>query len=435
MQFSFFVYKHLLIPILKKLLTVFRLWLPRKISEAVRLKQELFLRDLKNLDAPIWIHSSSGEIEYAKPVIRELKKKYPKIPILVTYSSISAQKLIAGILEIDDSCIIPWETTKDFELFLNHYRPRCLLIARTDVWPVMMEQTYLKKIPSLLFSATLTNDSSRTKGFGLRLSQFSLSKLSQIFCVSKLDWSVFQSLKIKTPIHVTGDTRFEQVQFRLKNPQAVKLELKPSSLQNILVAGSTWPEDDQVLFQALKLKPDLRCIWAPHEVSEDSIRQIEKNLNQLQISSVRYSLASSWNDQRVLLIDHVGILADIYSWGQVAFVGGSFREKVHSVMEPLASAKPVIVGPHYTNNREAQEFSELKFQAKGANSSSALPLSLVTRVLTPRQFTDSINAFMSLDESSQSDLANMLHREISNRLGSTKSAVDWLEKNCENLKI
>lgn len=314
---------------------------------------------------PLWIHAASGEIEYARSVIREVRKQYPTIPILVTYSSPSAKKILQG-LDIEAWAALPWDFSFSFERFFKKWNPRLLLVSRTDLWPVMANSTWKKKIPAFLFSATFAKNSSRLSGPTKYLTCFSLNRLNKIFCVAAEDKENLRDLQLETPVEVLGDTRFDQVIHRLEHPKPIRSELKSS--QFTFIMGSTWPEDEEVLLKVLeKFSSSEMCfVLAPHEISEAHLRHLEAQMARRGLSSGRYSSARPDRRRRVLLIDQVGVLAELYTWGQVAFVGGSFRRQVHSVMEPLAAGLPVVVGPFHHNNREA-----LAYQKKNINT---LPL-------------------------------------------------------------
>ena len=126
----------------------------------------------------------------------------------------------------------------------------------------------------------------------------------------------------------------------------------------VLVAGSTWPEDERHLLAAVKEAPDWKVLLAPHETTPAHLEGLERAMQENGLSFQRFSRGGSWTNQ-VLLVDHVGLLAELYSWGDLAFVGGSFKKQVHSVMEPLAAGLRVLVGPHHLNNREALSFREV----------------------------------------------------------------------------
>jgi len=123
------------------------------------------------------------------------------------------------------------------------------------------------------------------------------------------------------------------------------------------VCGSTWPEDEEILLPAIKdwIEKKGRVVLAPHEVSTKHLETLKKLLQKSGLSFDVYSDSAAWK-KPLLLVDEIGCLQELYSWGHVAFVGGSFKEKVHSVMEPLCTGIPVMVGPHHQNNREALQF-------------------------------------------------------------------------------
>lgn len=353
--FIFFVYRYLGLPFALGVLKLFSDFFPAKIQEMI---SDRSAQNLQSLPArPIWIHAASGEIEYAKSVIRSLKEEFPQTPILVTYFSPSAKKLIQRFPGIDLGMALPWDQPSDLEKFLNFYQPRICLIARTDVWPEMAKALKKRKIPSALFAATFSNQSSRKGFFSSSLNRVALNSLSEIFCVSEDDKSNLLALGIKTPLHVTGDTRFDQVLHRLQMPNPVRTELRPSSETKVFVCGSTWPEDEEILLAAFPhwLAMGGKIILAPHEIATDRMNLLEAQLKAKSWTVSRYTAAKNW-DSQVLLIDQIGALQELYSWGHLAFVGGSFKEKVHSVMEPLCVGIPVCVGPHHTNNREALQF-------------------------------------------------------------------------------
>ncbi len=351
-------YRWIALPIVLVFLNLLKHFLPAKIQEMIQDRENLNLQLLPA--RPIWIHASSGEIEYAKSVIRNLKSLFPQTPILVTYFSPSAKKLIQKFPGIDLAMALPWDSRKAVRKFLDFYQPRLFLIARTDVWPEIARETHLRKIPSLLFSATLTMESSRRGFLSGSLSRTALRNLDQIFSVSREDLEIFHDMGILN-VEVTGDTRYDQVLNRLRNPNPIRLELKPTLLRGkIFVAGSTWPDDEEILVPALAswIASGNRVILAPHEISEARILEIQKRLQDLHLTVDRYSQAPAWNSE-ILLVDQIGCLQELYTWGDLAFVGGSFKDKIHSVMEPLCAGLPVLVGPYHTNNREALQFQHL----------------------------------------------------------------------------
>ncbi len=353
------LYRFLAVPSALFFLQLFSRFLPPKIQEmlADRASQNLQVLPAR----PIWIHASSGEIEYAKSVVRSLKEQFPQVPVLVTYFSPSAKKLIQKFPGIDLAMALPWDRPQDITRFLNFYNPRVFLVARTDVWPEVSRQVRKRNIPSALFAATFAKQSSRKGLLSGSLSRLALNSLSLIRCVSEEDQENLLALGVQTPIEVSGDTRFDQVLFRLQNPNPIWAPFKPSAGEKIFVCGSTWPEDEEILIEAFDfwLQNGGRIILAPHEISSAHLNSLENTLKERGWSYQKYTdQQNSWNSQ-VLLVNQVGCLQELYSWGTLAFVGGSFKGKVHSVMEPLCVGLPVAVGPHHHNNREALAFQHV----------------------------------------------------------------------------
>ncbi len=365
----FFFYRRFLVPFATLILFLVKPFLrgKLKIITEERLKNQwAFIKNsVIPLESPIWIHAASGEIEYARPLIREFKKQFPKIPIVVTYSSPSAKKILVKMTDVDAWGPSPWDSIKACQNFLDRVRPRAVYFARTDVWPEISYQLKLKKIPSTLFSATFAKNSSRLKGLTKFLTIWTLNQLTQILVVSGEDQKQLQDCDFQKSI-VIGDTRYDQVFYRLENPQHVNENSRPTSDFKILVAGSTWPEDEIVLFSWFaqnRLKNSVKLLLAPHEISSDRLLKITSFLKSENIDCQLYSENKPWTAD-VLIVDQIGILAELYTWGTAAFVGGSFRKQVHSVMEPLASGLTVSVGPFHQNNREALEFQKQAFVHK-----------------------------------------------------------------------
>lgn len=366
---------------------------------------------------PVWIHASSGEIEYAKPVIRQIKLLYPEIPILLTYSSPSAKRLIGKELPIAAAMALPWDLSRPLKFFLNKYKPKCLLIARTDVWPEMIYQCERAKIPSLLFSTTLAAQFSRHLPFAKQLNQFKFDHVSKISLVSSQDELEFKKLGVKTEMVVDGDSRYDQVFYRQENNLTIlKKSLQPLRKEKTIILGSTWAEDDEVLFPCLSflMQQGFQFIVAPHEVDESRIQQL---IATLKLPYKRYSNAEQWDPKsEILIVDQIGCLFEIYNWGFASFVGGSFKAKVHSVMEPLSWGHLVTVGPHFQNNREAVEFSEIIMDQD---------LNLVSILNDRLNFTEWAQKILPHGLNLQPSIQGLLK----NRCGATNKATKWVVAN------
>lgn len=391
-----------------------------KISEGLKMREpqngvEPWLA-LPSGTRPIWIHCASGEFEYAKPVITRLKK-ISSTPILVTYFSPSIKKAVENFSGVDMSSPLPWDTAEDWEKFFAHHQPRVLLIARTDTWPEMLKQARLHQVPSLLFSATLVATSGRAKPLTRMFSKIVFDNLDSIYCVTEEDFELFAQLGCVEKTVVVGDTRYDQVIERLQKPKPLS-PLLTRGQQPILVAGSTWPEDEEQLVPALaSLKGRLRAILVPHEPILDHVKDLERLCERNSLSVSRYSkLDAEWNSD-VIVIDQMGILAELYQLGTFAFVGGSFKKTVHSVMEPLAAGCPTFVGPLHTNNREAILFQSIE-------TPSGLP-----SVIVANDSADFSNKLKLLTEASPESIRQtkeFIKSEVRSRSNKSDVVVTWV---------
>lgn len=330
----------------------------RKVRRGVQLRLRP-ARPHRPFHKCIWIHAASGEYEYAKPVIRELKQQFPELPIVVTYFSPTYKGVIENDTFVDFCCPLPLDLPGPIQDFHEQFSPVALLIARTDLWPEVMRQNQIRNIPQILFSATMPTHMTRLAGFWKR---WNLNQLDEIHCVSQIDADNLRQLGVKTPITVTGDTRFDQVFYRLSHPKPLpNLPPTPSSCLTI-VAGSTWPEDETQLLPALAnliSSKKIRLLLVPHEPTPSHVASLIEQTKKLKIQTQTWTQYAS-SDFEVMIVDQVGLLAELYTQAEAAFVGGSYRKTVHSVMEPLACGLPVIVGPRIQNNREAQVFSNFE---------------------------------------------------------------------------
>ena len=363
---------------------------------------------------PIWIHCASGEFEYAKPIIRELKARRTDVKIFVTYFSPSIAGAVAKFPGVDFHSPSPWENASDVRALIEHHRPRALLIARTDTWPVMLQEAKRTGVPTLLFSATLSKSAGRLHPLMRAFSNWAFSLLDEIFVVTEDDKRNFKELGVDRAIQVAGDTRFDQVIARLSEPKPIK---NLDTSKPILVAGSTWDEDEVVLVPVIKaLANKVSFVIAPHEPTPAHIMALRERLRAHGLEAILYSESNAWPDNAVMIVDQVGILAELYTKGRFAFVGGSFRKTVHSVMEPLGAGCITFVGPLHLNNREALEFKTIALPANPR-------LTCVTEVQSSSDWIERLNEALLIPSQDQ-----FIRGQIQSRSGRSGLVVDWVLK-------
>ena len=351
-------------------------------------------------EAPLWIHAASGEFEYAKAVIRELKSRRPTLPIVVTYFSPTYANNVESFPGVDHAEPLPLDLPGPTRGFLKRLRPRACVIARTDFWPELLTQARRLGIPRLVFAYT------QRPGGGLKnyVTRLRLNLIDEILTVSDADQRAVRELLPNARVDAVGDPRFDQVAFRLDHPRALPASLRPTG--PTLVAGSTWEADEAVLLPAvadLVRTGRLKLILVPHEPTAAHVAQLEAKLEKLNLKSKRYSEGVPFDS--VLIVDQTGILAELYAWGEFAYVGGSFGRGVHSVMEALGTGAFTFVGPRHLNNREATEYAALRFEDRpGLNV-----------IRTAEELREALTAWLDVPERPR--VADALRAEFQNRRG------------------
>jgi 3-deoxy-D-manno-octulosonic-acid transferase len=356
----FFIYEFLLMPFVVVAIPLAALFHP-KVKEGLRLRK-LDKKSNKWLGHCVWIHVSSGEWEYARPLARLLKSRGDRI--LVTHFSPSVRRALENSKEVDAVYALPMDTRFLVKDFFERFKPRVLMLARTDLWPVLLNETKKRKIPIVLFSATLSNEvlEGRSK-LATILQKIKFSFVDRLYCVSKEDQSNLDLLLGAGRSKAIGDTRFDQAIFRLQNAKTLKNFTDPKF--KYFVAGSTWKPDEEVLVPAIDQLGDtpLRFVIVPHEPTPAHLQYLKNLLSDHGLQMRLYSdiKDSSWAERgEVCVVDQVGVLAELYLQADYAFVGNSFKtNSIHSVMEPLAAGCLTFVGPFHKNNREAIEFSSI----------------------------------------------------------------------------
>jgi 3-deoxy-D-manno-octulosonic-acid transferase len=361
----FFAYNSLFIPLFWMLLQCAAPF-NSKIRKGIRGRKGLIGKiecDLKKLKSKrrVWFHSSSlGEFEQAKPIIAALCKKYNDIDIIVTFFSPSGYDHSKNYKLADIITYIPFDTKANARHFLDLLRPTAAVFVRYDVWPNHLWELSARKIPTFIANATMRKSSARFYPLVKSFHRLLFNDFISILTVSTKDVEAFSLFGLTHPlIQAVGETRYDQVWQR--SADAKKKHLIPPSIlkdKRIFIAGSTWPEDEEVLLPAIKklleYDPKVLIILVPHEPTEEALEAIEKQLP-LKTKSIRFSLLNDYSRERIIIVDSIGILMALYQYADIAYVGGSFRQGVHNVLEPAVYGIPVVYGPRHTNSQEALE--------------------------------------------------------------------------------
>jgi 3-deoxy-D-manno-octulosonic-acid transferase len=301
--------------------------------------------------------ASMGEFEHIKPLLVELKMEQPQLKIVVLFFSPSGFQNVKSFKGVDLFLYTPFDWFLPvFRLFLS-LKPNVWLITKHDIWPNQVWISNILNIPIFLINASFPKKRKKKNGLVNVYNNILFSGFEKILTVSEADKRYIDSLVKKECAIVAGDTKFDQVIFR-RDESLKKRIFSPEIIADkwILVAGSTWPEDHHHLIPAiinLHEKYDtLFTIICPHEPTSQHINQLWQPLTLYQpllLSNIHH-----YSNEKIIIVDKIGVLANLYSYGKVAYVGGSFRQNIHNVLEPAVYKIPVIMGPVNLNSREAQ---------------------------------------------------------------------------------
>lgn len=316
----------------------------------------------ENPDREVYlIHSASlGEFEQAKPVIRGLKAIRPDVLIAASFTSPSGFEHAERMPEIGLMIYLPLDTYYRTRCFIQILQPAKIIFVTYELWPNLIMNARRLHIATYLMSARIRRDSSKFMPLVRNFFRELYRSLDYIFAVSEDDKHSVKQLVGGVPIRVLnlGDTRYDQVIERARSRRSTPIPQLFSD-HFILIAGSVWPQDARHLVPVIRKLhehyPDIRYIIAPHEPNEYALESFEDQFSGNGLSSCRFSQAENFPvSETLVLIDKIGILAELYHQSRLAFVGGGFRGSVHNVMEPAVAGIPVIFGPAYHNSREAE---------------------------------------------------------------------------------
>lgn len=307
-----------------------------------------------------------GEFEQGLPLIQELSERYPDDWFVISLFSPSAFDHISWRQPRAIITYLPLDGYCHAKKFIDIIRPSVHVIIRHDIWPNFQRLLQRRHIPSLLINASISDERFPSV---LRLKfiyQQIYATFTAVCVVSALNEERLRTIyKQPQNIHVCGDTRYDRVHQRALDTTKIEWILRSQQFQrsSCLVAGSTWPSDEEVVLPALldmmRRHPEFKLILAPHEMDAGHLQALEQRflLEGLEVLRLSAFEADPQKECRVLLIDRIGLLANLYALGQVAIVGGGFGPGVHSVLEPAAHGCVVCYGPRHHNSPEAREMT------------------------------------------------------------------------------
>ena len=316
---------------------------------------------LKKGDKTVWFHCASlGEYEQGVPIIKKTKEEFPDHKIIVSFFSPSGFEVKKNDKLADCTVYLPLDTPKNAKNFINLLQPSVAIFIKYEFWPNYLFELKKKNIPTILVSGLFRKDQVFFKFYGGFMRR-TLNSFSHFFVQDQLSKSLLKQLKI-SQVTVSGDTRFDRVSDQLSMNN--KLDFIALFKQDLfcLVCGSTWPKDESILINYINnFSNNTKFIIAPHEVNNLRIESLKKKLK---VKTVLYSEREKYriSDYQVLIIDTVGLLTKVYSYADVAYIGGGIgmgANGLHNILEASTFGVPIIIGKNYTNFPEAKKLKKL----------------------------------------------------------------------------
>ena len=370
-------------------------------------------------DEVIWIHCASlGEFEQGRPIIEKLKLKFPNRKIVLTFFSPSGYEVRKNYEYADVVCYLPLDSVQNAKKFLEIVHPSLAIFVKYEFWPNLLKELKKDNIETILISGIFRENQLFFKYYGGWMRK-SLIAFSHFFVQDENSKQLLKSINFKN-VTVSGDTRFDRV-FEITQ-QNNKLPFIEEFINDkcTVVAGSTWKEDEMMLVDYInnKASENEKFIIAPHNINPKDISELKTSISKKVIlfSEKPFDLAQdakNLSDYQVFIIDTVGILTKIYSYANVAYVGGGFTKTgVHNVLEPATFGIPILIGPNYHKFNEAVDLVKNK----------------ACFVITDaKELSLHLNQFFQFEEK-RTEVGKLAKKQVLDKTGATAKILNYLER-------
>lgn len=307
-------------------------------------------------DAPwVWFHAASlGEFEQGRPLIEALKKNYPKLKISLTFFSPSGYEIRKNYPLADEVLYLPIDTPKNARQWVSRHHFVAAFFIKYEFWFNYMKALHEKDIPLYYISLILKPKQYFFRWYGHWFRK-QLNYVTHFFVQDDTTLKLLNGIGFDNAT-LCGDTRFDRVATiaeQAKRFPEIKAFIRD---RKCIIAGSSWPPDEKLLIPYIERLPEDYCmIIAPHDISEKHIRQITEQLNGYQL----YSEFNPEKPAKILVLNTVGILSQLYQYARFVYIGGGFGVNIHNIQEPVTFGCPVVFGPKHKSFKEAVDLIQL----------------------------------------------------------------------------
>jgi 3-deoxy-D-manno-octulosonic-acid transferase len=331
----------------------------------------------------IWFHFASlGEFEQGRPVLEKIKAVHPEKRIVVTFFSPSGYEIRKNYALAAGVFYLPLDTKANAIRFIKSINPELVIFTKYEFWHHYYKELHEKQIPLFLISGIFRPQQIFFKSYGSFYRNI-LKKVTHFFVQNQESLELLRKIGISAT-SIAGDTRFDRVFASAEHPMPVQIVQDFCANKKVFVAGSTWPQDEQLIASLIIMYKDWKFILAPHEINPEHIQQIQKLLPEaLKYSSFKAvgtnkeAVAADSQDKpdlitrtenqgssaiqsaQTLIIDNIGLLSSLYQYADLTYIGGGFGVGIHNTLEAAAFGKPILFGPNFHKFQEAKDLLKL----------------------------------------------------------------------------
>lgn len=362
-----------------------------------------------------WFHFASlGEFEQGRTVLEAYRTHFPNKLVVVTFFSPSGYEVRANYAKADYVFYLPADTPANAKRFIELINPEEVFFVKYEFWHNYFKALHNRRIPLYLVSAIFRKGQFYFTWYG-RLFRSTLRYVTFYFAQNQESVALLHSIGLKN-VSLTGDTRFDRVAHLSQHKREIEVVSRFVDGHKVLVAGSTWLPDEELIMSLRQVYPEWKIVIAPHIVDAAHLNEIDSRFKQ----SVRFSTLNSSVHPKdnanafVLIIDNIGMLSYLYSYADVAYIGGGFGVGIHNILEAATYGVPVIFGPHYHKFQEAKDL----IAAKAAFSI--------------RNLQEFVAVFERLQEIEiRQEAGNRAYGYVQQQAGATAKIIDYLAGNRE----
>ena len=362
-----------------------------KMKLFIKGRKSTFLKlnvGLKPEDKSIWFHTASlGEFEQGLPIMEIIKEKFPQHKIIVSFFSPSGYEIKKNTSIADMVLYLPLDTPSAARKFINLAHPELVFFVKYEFWPNYLKELKRQQIRTFLISGSFRPDQIFFKPYGGWMIN-SLHTFEYFFVQNTASKDLLNNKGFNN-VTISGDTRFDRVAQQLKRDNYLDFIEEFKGNKVCLVAGSTWPEDENLLLKFINSEgSEIKIIIAPHNINKDKIKKFQQNLK---VRSVLFSEkeGKDLSKYQLLILDTIGLLSKVYSYADIAYVGGAVGNTgLHNILEPATFGIPIVIGTNYKKFPEAEQ---LRKQAGLFSVANALELQdVMTKLVKNEIFRDEI---------------------------------------------